>query len=336
MRIAMLSPIAWRTPPRQYGPWELVASNLTEGLVAHGHEVTLFATGDSLTSGRLDAVCPSPYAENPNVDAKVWESLHIANLMEKANQFDIIHNHFDFLPLTYSKLISIPMITTIHGFSSEKILPVYKKYNETNAYISISDADRHSDLKYLRTIYHGIDGKKFTLREQKDDYLLFYGRIHPDKGTREALDIAANSDAKLIIAGLIQDRGYYDEHVRPRIDGDKVVYLGNVDQRKGNQLLGDAKALLHPILFDEPFGLSVAEAMMCGTPVIAFDRGSMPELIEHGKSGFLVRDVRAASEAVIMASTLDPRYIRHYAREKFDIGRMVSEYIKVYEEVLHF
>ncbi len=334
MRIAILSPIAWRTPPRQYGPWELVASNLTEGLVAKGHDVTLFATGDSITSGKLDAVCPKPYAEDPNIDAKVWEGLHIANLMEKAAQFDIIHNHFDFLPLTYSRLIATPMITTIHGFSSEKIIPVYKKYNASNAYISISDADRHSELQYQRTIYHGIDSEKFKFTAKKGDYLLFYGRIHPDKGTREALDIAEKSGCRLIIAGLIQDRTYYDEHIHPRIDGKNVIYLGNVDQTEGNRLLGEAKALLHPILFDEPFGLSVAEAMMCGTPVIAFDRGSMSELIENGATGFLVQDEQTAIKAVERVQALDPHYVRAHAQEQFSVERMVSEYIEAYEMVL--
>lgn len=334
MRIAMLSPIAWRTPPRQYGPWELVTSTLTEGLLAKGHEVTLFATGDSVTSGELEAVCPTPYAEDPDRDAKVWESLHIAHLMEQAHRFDIIHNHFDFLPLTYSRLIPTPIITTVHGFSSEKIIPVYEKYNRTTAYISISDADRHEKLDYLRTIYHGIDSKTFTLSKKKENYLLFYGRIHPDKGTWEALEIAEKSGFPLIIAGLIQDHEYYEKRIRPRIDGKNVIYLGNVDQTEGNRLLGMATALLHPILFEEPFGLSVAEAMMCGTPVIAFDRGSMPELIEHGKTGFLANDVQTATAAVKMLQTLDSLYIRTYALEKFSIERMVSEYVEAYDEVI--
>lgn len=334
MRIAILSPIAWRTPPRQYGPWELVASTIAEGLIKKGHDVTLFATGDSLTSGKLDAICPNPYEEDREMDVKVWESLHISNLMEKADNFDLIHNHYDFLPLTYSKLIKTPMITTIHGFSSEKIIPVYKKYNSNSTYISISNADRHSQLDYYRTIYHGIDESKFKFNENKEEYLLFYGRIHPNKGTSQAIEIARLSGYRLIIAGLIQDQNYFHNEIAPQIDDKNVIYLGNVTQAEGDQLLGKAKALLHPIFFDEPFGLSVAEAMMCGTPVIAFSRGSMPELIEHGKTGYLVNNVSEATAAVGTLNDLDPYYCRAHALEKFSIDQMINEYIKAYESLV--
>ncbi|SDF08555.1 mannose-6-phosphate isomerase, type 2 [Pricia antarctica] len=333
MRIAILSSIAWRTPPRRYGPWELVASTIAESLVAKGFDVTLFATGDSRTSGKLDAICPKPYEEDRNMDPKVWESLHISNLMEKANTFDIIHNHFDFLPLTYSRLIDTPMVTTIHGFSSEKIIPVYKKYNPSATYISISDADRHPDLNYYRTIYHGIDSEMFEFNERKADYLLSYGRIHPDKGTLEAIQIANAAGYPIKIAGLIQDQGYFDTQIAPLLNDGDVTYLGNLDQSHGNELLGRAKALLHPISFDEPFGLSVAEAMMCGTPVIAFNRGSMAELIAHGKSGFLVRNVPEAVEALKVVKDLDPFFCRAYAKEKFSIHKMLSEYIQVFEDI---
>ncbi len=335
MRVAILSPIAWRTPPRQYGPWELVASTIAEGLVAKGLDVSLFATGDSLTSGKLESICPKPYEEDKNIDPKVWESLHIGNLMEKAGSFDIIHNHYDFLPLTYSRLIDTPMITTIHGFSSEQIIPVYKKYNPTSTYISISDADRHPELNYYRTIYHGIDSNKFEFNSEKEEYLLFFGRIHPHKGTREAIDIAKRSGYPLKIAGLIQDQGYYEREVAPLIDGQKVMYLGNVGPREGNALLGKAKALLHPISFDEPFGLSVAEAMMCGTPVIAFNRGSMPELVEHGKTGYLVNGVLEAVEAVKRLHEIDAFYCRAHAMDQFGIDTMIAEYIEVYKEINH-
>ncbi len=334
MRIAVLAPIAWRTPPRQYGPWELIASTITEGLVAKGFEVTLFATGDSHTSGKLDAVCPNPYELDKSIDPKVWESLHIGNLMEKADDFDIIHNHYDFLPLTYSRLIDTPIITTIHGFSSEQIIPVYKKYNPTSTYISISDADRHPELNYHGTIYHGIDSNKFAFNQKKGEYLLFYGRIHPHKGTLEAIEIAKKSGYPLKIAGLIQDQDYFDRKIEVHIDDDSVTYLGNVGQTEGNQLLGNAKALLHPIFFDEPFGLSVAEAMMCGTPVIAFNRGSMPELIEHGKTGFLVDGVSGAVAAVDRLNELDPFYCRAHAMSKFSIENMVAEYLEVYKHIV--
>lgn len=333
MKIAMLAPIAWRTPPRGYGPWEKVTSLLTEALVNRGLEVTLFATGDSITSAKLESVCPSPYAEDVNLDAKVLECLHISNVMEQAHRFDIIHNQFDFLPLSYAGLINTPVVTTIHGFSSEKIIPVYKKYNALTSYVSISDADRHPQLKYIDTIYHGIDSKVFQLSENKEEYLLFYGRLHADKGAHAAIEIARQCGLPLFIAGLVQDQNYYDREIAPHIDGSNVCYLGNVSQEKGNELLGRAKALLHPIYFDEPFGLSVAESLMCGTPVIAFNRGSMPELIEHGATGFLVNTIGEAVASVRQIDQINPLYCRTMAKKKFSIEKMADHYISVYGQL---
>ncbi|MGB6151138.1 MAG: glycosyltransferase family 4 protein [Pricia sp.] len=334
MRVAMLSPIAWRTPPRSYGPWEKVVSVLTEGLISAGVDVTLFATADSLTDAKLDAVCPAPYEEDSTIDPKVWECLHISNLMEKAEDFDIIHNHFDFLPLSYSALIDTPMVTTIHGFSSKKIIPVYKKYNSETHYISISDADRHPDIDYLDTIYHGIRSDDFTYSDIKEDYLLFYGRIHPHKGTHTAIEIAEKCGKPLFIAGLVQDQNYYSKEIAPHIDGTNVKYLGNLSQEEGNNVLGRARALLHPIHFEEPFGLSVAEAMMCGTPVIANSRGSMPELIKDGKTGFLVNSVDEAVAAVQKIEQIDMTYCRTHAIENFSVWRMVETYIGIYSKIL--
>jgi len=330
MKIALLSPIAWSTPPKKYGPWEQVASTIAEGLVKKGHEVSLFATGDSQTDGKLEWVCKYPYAENKNIDPKVWECLHISNLMERAAEFDIIHNHYDFLPLTYSRLIPTPMLTTIHGFSSPQILPVYQKYNANTNYISISDANRHSSLTYLDTIYHGIDRRQFTFTEEKGDYLLYFGRIHPEKGAKEAIKIAISSGFPLKIAGLIQDQNYFENSVQPYLKNPKIEYLGNADPQMRNKLLGGASALLHPISFDEPFGLSVAEAMMCGTPVIAFDRGSMQELIVHGKTGFLVHTVSEAVDAVQQLDTLKPQNSRNHAVQKFSISSMIAAYERAY------
>ena len=334
MRIAILAPIAWRTPPRHYGPWESVASLLTEGLAASGHDVTLFATADSQTSARLAAVCPQGYEENRSIIPKVWECLHISELFEHADEFDIIHNHFDYLPLTYSGLTPTPLVTTIHGFSSPGILPVYKKYNGRVSYVSISDADRSSELDYIKTIHHGIDIKQFDFQPAADDTLLFFGRIHPDKGTREALEIAKACEKTVILAGIIQDQDYFDQFVAPKIDNDKVEYVGSVGPDKRNRLLGRACALLHPIQFDEPFGLSVIESMACGTPVIAFDRGSMPELIQNGKSGFLVNTVSEAVEAVARIDEIDRVYCRRLVEKNFTVERMVREYITVYDMIL--
>jgi glycosyltransferase involved in cell wall biosynthesis len=334
MRIAMLSPIAWRTPPRHYGPWESVVSLLTEGLVSRGYDVTLFATGDSETSGQLQAVCPRGYEEDRSLLPKVWECLHIAELFEQADDFDIIHNHFDFLPLTYSGLIATPVLATIHGFSSPGILPVYKKYNHKVSYVAISDADRSPDLDYIKTIHHGIDLKQFDFQLEPEDFLLFFGRIHQDKGAREALEIARACNKKLILAGIIQDEAYFHQYVEPHLDEQRAVYVGSVGPVERNRLLKKATALLHPINFNEPFGLSVIESMACGTPVIAFNRGSMPELIQDGQTGFLVKTVDEAINAVARIKEIDRTGCRRLVEQRFTVDRMVEEYILVYETIL--
>ncbi len=334
MRIAMLSPIAWRTPPRHYGPWERVVSLLTEGLLDRGVDVTLFATADSETKGRLHAVAPGPYEEDKSLDPKVWESLHISELFEKADEFDLIHNHFDFLPLTYSGLTDTPVLTTIHGFSSEKILPVYKKYDGRTYFASISDADRSPELEYIATVYHGIDLENFTLNEAPGEYLLFFGRIHPEKGAREAIEIARVAGMDLVMAGVIQDEQYFEQEIKPQLDGTTSKYIGSVGPRERDRLLGRAYALLHPISFEEPFGLSIVEANACGTPVIAFPKGSMPEIITPGLNGFLVNGIPDAVEAVGKVEILSRKACRQLVEERFSRDRMVDDYIKVYDRIL--
>jgi glycosyltransferase involved in cell wall biosynthesis len=329
----VLAPVSWRVPPRHYGPWELFASLLTEGLVARGHEVTLFASGDSVTSARLHAVVPTGWSEDPAVDPKVAECLHISEVFERAADFDIIHNGFDFLPLTYSGLTATPVVTTIHGFSSERIVPVYAKYNATSSYVAISQADRHPALDYIATIHHGIRTEDFTLSARPGDYLAFFGRIHPHKGVVEAIETAARAGLPLRIAGIIQDERYFDQEVAPRLDGERVIYLGPIAAAERSAFLGGALALLHLISFDEPFGFSVVEAMACGTPVIAFDRGSMRELIADGVTGAVVADVGAAVEALGPVAALDRERIRAVAVSRFSDQRMVDDYVAVYERV---
>jgi glycosyltransferase involved in cell wall biosynthesis len=334
MRVGMLAPISWRVPPRHYGPWELVVSLLTEGLVERGVDVTLFATADSVTSARLDAICPQPLMEHPDMDAKVWESLHIANAFEKAVELDLIHNHYDFLPLTYSGLVTTPVVTTIHGFSSDRIRPVYRRYDGRVHYVSISDADRDPSLHYLATVYHGIDLSEFTVREEAGRGLVFLGRIHPDKGTAEAIEVARAVDLPLVIAGIVHDRRYFEEEIAPHLDGDRVRYVGSVGPRDRDALLGSALASLHLVQFAEPFGLSMIESMACGTPVIARRRGSVPEVVDEGVTGFVVDDVAGAIEAARKVGALDRRRVRARAAERFSRDRMVDEYLRVYERVL--
>lgn len=333
MRVAMLAPISWRVPPRHYGPWERVVSLLTEGLVERGIDVTLFATADSLTTARLSSVCPRPYSEDPTIDPKVWEALHISHVFERAAEFDLIHNQFDFLPLSYSALITTPVVTTIHGFSSERIVPVYEKYNDRAYYVAISNADRHPRLSYLATVYHGIDLKAFTLRRGRGSYLLFFGRIHHDKGVAEAIAVARRSQMPLVMAGIIQDRNYFDREVAPHLDA-QIRYIGSVGPEARDHLLGGAIALLHLINFAEPFGLSMIEAMACGVPVIARPRGSVPEIVKHGETGFIVETVDDAVAALARVAQLDGGSLRRYVSENFSRERMVDEYINVYQEVM--
>jgi glycosyltransferase involved in cell wall biosynthesis len=334
LRIAMIAPISWRVPPRRYGPWEQFASLLTEGLVERGVDVTLFATGDSITSARLVGTAPTGYSEDPDVHAKAWEALHISTVFERAAEFDVIHNSFDFLPLTYSGLVDTPVVTTIHGFSSEQIVPVFEKYNRRGYYVAISDADRHDRLDYAATIHHGIDLDAFELQEKTGEYLLFFGRIHPDKGTVEAIDVAERVGMPLTIAGIIQDRDYFDRFVEPRLDGDQVRYIGPVGPDRRGSVLGGALALLHLVNFDEPFGFSVVEAMACGTPVIARRRGSMVEIVRDGENGFLVDTLHEAVAAVRAAGALQRSRVRVSVDGHFGVDRMVDDYLALYERVL--
>ena len=333
MKIAVLSPIAWRTPPRKYGPWEQVASNIAEGLVEKGIDVTLFATGDSITNGKLEYICEHPYSEDAGLDPKVWECLHISHMMEQADKFDLIHNNYDFLPLSYSRLIKTPMVTTIHGFSSPKILSVYKKYNNTSFYVSISNSNRSPELNYTATVYNGINTEEFTFRSESNDYLLFFGRIHPEKGTYESIQIAKQSGRRLIISGLIQDQEYFDSKIMPFINNDDIVYVGNSGPKERDKLLGEAYALLHPISVEEPFGLSVVESMLCGTPVIAFNKGSMPELILDGKTGFLINTTNDAVEVVNNIKFINRKYCREHAASKFSRQKMIEGYLEVYKKI---
>ena len=296
--------------------------------------MTLFATGDSDTSAHLSSVVPRGWSEDPSIDPKVAECLHVSEVFERASEFDIIHNSFDFLPLTYSGLISTPVVTTIHGFSSPQIVPVYAKYNDRTFYVAISDADRHPSLDYLATIYHGIETGNFTFNPTPGSYLAFFGRIHRDKGVVAAIDAAERTGIPLRIAGIIQDDSYFKRDIVPRLDGDRVQFLGPVRAEDRSSFLGGAMALLHLIDFDEPFGLSVVEAMACGTPVIAFDRGSMPEIITDGTTGSLVSDVASAAGAIMRVAQLDRETVRDVAVQRFSNDRMVDEYVAVYRRAI--
>jgi glycosyltransferase involved in cell wall biosynthesis len=328
----MLAPVAWRTPPRHYGPWESVASLLTEGLVARGIDVTLFATQDSLTSATLEGVCPRGYAEDPAMDGRVWEALHVAHALARSGEFELVHNHLDWLPLAFGDLAQAPMVTTIHGFSGPGILPAYARSG--SAFVSISDSDRCAELDYVATVHHGIDLDALPFHASPGSDLVAFGRVHPDKGTADAIAIARLAERRLVICGIVQDERYFAEEVEPHIDGDRVVFRGSVGPRERAEVLGSAAVLVHPVHFDEPFGLSVVEAMACGTPVVAYPRGSMGEVVDVGVTGYLATDVGSAAAAVEAAARLDRGAVRARAEARFAADRMVDEYVGVYEMIL--
>ncbi len=328
----MLSPVAWRTPPRQYGAWETVASNITEELVARGWDVTLFATRDSVTRAKLHAVVDRGYEEDCSVDPKVVEYLHISEAFEHAAEFDLIHSHYDFMALTYSRLVSTPVLTTIHGFSSKQIMAVYEKYRH-GYFVSVSDADRAPGLNYLATVYNGIDPSLYPLREVRGDDLVFLGRIHPDKGVHLAIEAACHSGQPLVIAGIIQDKAYFREQVEPHVDGRRIQYIGPVDVAGKNELFRRARALLHLNTIPERFGLVLTEANAAGVPVIAADLGSCREVIEDGVTGFLVNTVAEAVEALGRIGEIDDAVCRSRVLEHFSIAKMVDGYERVYAKI---
>jgi glycosyltransferase involved in cell wall biosynthesis len=330
-RIAVLSPVAWRTPPRRYGAWETVAGNITEGLVAHGWDVTLFATADSSTRARLHAVVAHGYEEDPDADPKVAEYLHISEVFEHAAEFDLIHSHYDFMALSYSRLVRTPVLTTIHGFSSPRIMPVYEKYRD-GYFVSISDSDRAPRLNYLATVHNGIDLSLYPLRQQAGRHLVFLGRIHPDKGVHLAIEVARLSGLPLLIAGIIQDRAYFLQHVEPRLS-QSIRYVGPLDVVGKNVLFSQACALLHLNTIPERFGLVLAEANSAGVPVIAMDLGSCREVIEDGRTGFLVASVHEAVLSLKRLPEIDPGACRRRVEERFSIETMVQAYERVYRTI---
>jgi glycosyltransferase involved in cell wall biosynthesis len=267
------------------------------------------------------------------VDGRICEALHVAHALARSGEFDLVHNHLDWLPLAFAELFRAPLLTTIHGFSGRAILPAYLNAR-SSAYVSISNSDRAPELDYVATVYHGIDLDQLPFSAKAGEALVAFGRIHPDKGTADAIKIARRAGRRLVLCGIVQDTGYFEREVEPHIDGDRVTYLGSVGPERRAEVLGAAAALLHPIAFAEPFGLSVVEAMACGTPVIAYPRGSMPELVTPGVTGFLVDGIQAASACVDSAVALDRATIRGIAEQRFDKAHMVDGYLRVYQHLL--
>jgi glycosyltransferase involved in cell wall biosynthesis len=331
-RVAILSPVAWRTPPRQYGAWETVAGNISEGLAARGWDVTLFASGDSITRAHLHAVVAKGYEEDPSIDPKVAEYLHISEAFEHAAEFDLIHSHYDFMALAFTRLVKTPVLTTIHGFSSPRIMPMYEKYRD-GYFVSISDADRAPGLNYLATVYNGIDLGLYPQRQSSGEDLIFIGRIHPDKGVHLAIETAKRSGRRLIIAGILQDQSYFKTEIQPHLDDEQIRYIGAVGVPEKNALFAGAFALLHLNTIPERFGLVLAEANAAGVPVIAMDLGSCREVIEDRVTGVLVATVAEAVSALKAVAAIDPIACRRSVEERFSIATMVDAYERVYTKI---
>ena len=301
--------------------------------MARGWDVTLFASGDSITAARLHAVVKQGYEEDRSIDPKVAEYLHISEVFEHAAEFDLIHSHYDFMALTYSRLVRTPVVSTIHGFSSPQILPVYRKYRD-GYFVSISDSDRLDGLNYIATVYNGIDISLYPFQERAGEDLVFLGRIHPDKGVHLAIEVARKSGRRLIIAGIVQDAAYFEQRIQPHIDGSSVCFLGAVDVAGKNALFAQAYALLHLNTIPERFGLVLAEANAAGVPVIAMDLGSCREVISDGVTGILVSDADEAVRGLELVRGIKRRACRRRVEECFSVECMVGQYERVYATVL--
>ena len=341
MRIGLLGPITWRTPPRRYGPWEQVVASLAEGLVARGHEVVLLATGDSATSARLEWVCPRPLGEDPSLHPKVYEFLHIGRALELAAQgaFDVLHNHLNAYPLVFSPLLPVPVVTTLHGSAllEPAVRVIYRRFRHL-PYVSISDAERSGlpELNYVATVYNGIDLRQFTFRAEPGAYLAFLGRMSTKKGAHLAIEVARRSGLPLKMAATIppDERAYFEAVIKPQLDGRQVEYVGEVGPRERDALLGGALGLLHLCTVPEPFGLALVEAQACGTPVIGMKLGSVPEVVCHGRTGFVVDSLEQAVAAVRRLPELDRRACRQWVEQRFTVQQMVAGYEAVYRRAL--
>jgi glycosyltransferase involved in cell wall biosynthesis len=335
LRLAVLASIAWPAPPPGYGPWEQIAYNIAAGMRARGLDVTLFATGNSQFAGKLASVVPVGLNEDPGLNGEVFTALHIAELFRRADEFELIHNNFDWKPMTYALATSAPpLLTTIHGFSSPQILAAYYACASRSFFCSISNADRDPGLSYLSTVYNGIDLDDFTFRDRPGDYLVFLGRFHPEKGTHLAIEIAKRAGVRLKMAAIPHDEEYFRELVAPYIDGDRVQFLGSVEREARDELLGNALALVHMTTRPERFGLTMVEAMACGTPVLGAAMGSVPEIVLDGVTGFVCATVDDAVAKVPHLAALDRRACRSHVEREFTIERMIDRYLDAYRLAL--
>ncbi|MDR7440205.1 MAG: glycosyltransferase family 4 protein [Armatimonadota bacterium] len=340
MRLAVLAPIAWRCPPRHYGGWEQATSTLVEGLVRAGVEVTLFATGDSLTQAKLVSVVPRPLMEDPELRraARGYEILHAVRCLEEAEAFDLVHNHAGSFVVSYAPFVPRPVVTTLHGSGAEPDSALLYRHFRHLPYIAISHAERRllPDLRYVATIHHGVEVERFPYRDTPGDFLLFVGRIARVKGVHTAIALAHRTRTPLVIGGIVppEEEEYFAREVEPHLDGELVRFIGPVTAEERNRLSCQALAFVHLVEYEEAFGLTMIEAMACGLPVIGTRRGAVPEVVAHGRTGFVVEGLEDAVEAVGRVREISREACRAWVQEHFSARRMVQDHLRAYEQVL--
>lgn len=334
MRLALLSPLVWRTPPRHYGPQERLASLLCEGLVAQGIEVTLFASGDSRTEGVMLPVCSVPYTDTPEADPRNWEAAHMAHLGTRAQDFDLIHNHGALLPLTCRQLLSTPMVTTLYHPPASDLMPSPGEHAIGSYFVAPSRASQSAALDYVATIYPGVDLTSLPFRDAPGTYLVYCGCMQPDAEITMAVDIAGRYGMELILAGPVMDHSYFEGTIVPAMAAGRVTYAGALETQACYALLAGAYAVLAPSRYGKPFRLAAVEAMACGTPVIGWNTGVMAEIVRDGETGYLVEDVDEAVARLQAVPGLDRSRCRDWVAERFSVERMVTEYMTVYQQIL--
>lgn len=340
MRIAQVAPLWERVPPPAYGGIELVVSLLTDELVRRGHEVTLFASGDSLTLAELESVYPRALRLDPLVkEYQIYEMLQLTEVYQRADEFDIIHSHMGCPPLGYAQFVKTPTVHTLHGVFTADNEKAFQ-YARQQPFVSISNAQREErlGLNCVATVYNGIDVDSYKFYKQPSDppYLAFLGRLSPEKGPHLAIEIAKRTGWRLKMAGKVDvvDVEYYESEIKPHIDGEQIEYLGEANHVQKNTLMGNAVATLFPITWREPFGLVMVESLASGTPVIAMNLGSAPEVIAHGKTGFLCQEVEECIAALDRIETIDRSVCRQRVIDNFSVQRMTDDYEAVYRQIL--
>lgn len=339
MRIAQVAPLYESVPPRLYGGTERVVSYMTEELVREGHDVTLFASGDSRTRAKLRAACPRALRlEGKQItDPLAYHIKMLEMVAKEAGDFDVVHFHVDYLHFPSTRRQKLCSVTTMHGrLDIPDVHPVYREFSEMPL-VSISDAQREPMpwANWLATVHHGLPEDLYTAHEQTGKYLAFLGRISPEKRVDRAIEIARRAELPLKIAAKVDtaDKDYFEANIRALLNEPLVEYVGEIGEGDKQEFLGNARALLFPIDWPEPFGLVMVEAMACGTPVIAYNRGSVPEIIDEGVSGYVVEDVDEAVRAVARTSSLDRRMCRQAFEERFSAARMCRDYVAAYESL---